>query len=98
MNAVDCPMHLKFLLRSACAAQVHAYLAALGGKTAYLSELKSGSEVLVVDPLGRQRAAVVGRIKVEQRPLVSLLCDSVLFKGGSWNFGPFISRLLLSDG
>ncbi|CAL5222991.1 g5435 [Coccomyxa viridis] len=52
------------------AGPVHAYLAAPGGKTAYLSELKSGSEVLVVDPHGRQRTAVVGRIKVEQRPLV----------------------------
>ena len=50
--------------------QVHAYLATPGGKTAYLSELKSGAEVLVVDPQGRQRTAIVGRIKVEQRPLV----------------------------
>ena len=61
-------------------AQVHAYLAAAGGRTAYLSELVSGSEVLVVDPHGRQRSAVVGRIKVEQRPLVSrpwhpVLCE-----------------------
>ena len=66
---------------TADAAQVHAYLAAPGGRTAYLSELKSGSEVLVVDPHGRQRAAVVGRIKVEQRPLVSqpwhpVLCEA----------------------
>lgn len=53
---------------------MHAYVAAPGGKTAYLSELQSGSEVLVVDPGGRQRTAVVGRIKVEQRPLVSHSC------------------------
>ena len=57
--------------------QVHAYLAVPGGRTAYLSELKSGSEVLVVDPQGCQRAAVVGRIKVEQRPLVSQPRDAV---------------------
>ena len=56
--------------------QVHAYLAAPSGKTAYLSELKSGAEVLVVDPQGRQRTAVVGRIKVEQRPLVRCITTS----------------------
>ena len=56
--------------------QVHAYLAAPGGKTSYLSELKSGAEVLVVDPQGRQRTAIVGRIKVEQRPLVCCLTAS----------------------
>ena len=53
-----------------CTSQVHAYLAAPGGRTAYLSELQSGAEVLVVDPQGCQRTAVVGRIKVERRPLV----------------------------
>jgi hypothetical protein len=41
-----------------------------GGKTAYLSELKSGSEVLVADAAGRTRTAVVGRCKVEARPMV----------------------------
>lgn len=50
--------------------QVHSYLAAPGERTAYLSELQSGTEVLVIDPQGCQRTAVVGRIKVERRPLV----------------------------
>ena len=49
---------------------MHSYLAAPGERTAYLSELQSGAEVLVVDPQGCQRTAVVGRIKVERRPLV----------------------------
>jgi len=40
------------------------------GKTAYLSELKSGSEVLVVKGDGSQRGALVGRVKIETRPLV----------------------------
>jgi hypothetical protein len=51
-------------------AQVHAYVGAAGGRTAYLAELKSGSQVLVADALGRQRSATVGRVKVERRPLV----------------------------
>ena len=52
------------------AGAVHAYVQAPGGKTAYLSELRSGSEVLVADATGRTRTAVVGRCKVEVRPMV----------------------------
>eukprot|EP00878_Enallax_costatus_P032812 GHUV01036105.1.p1 GENE.GHUV01036105.1~~GHUV01036105.1.p1 ORF type:complete len:487 (+),score=137.32 GHUV01036105.1:487-1947(+) len=52
------------------AGAVHAYIQAPNNKTAYLSELKSGSEVLVVDAAGRARTAVVGRCKVETRPMV----------------------------
>ena len=51
--------------------QVHAYVMMPGGKTAYLSELRSGSEVLIINSDGKQRTAVVGRTKIEQRPLVS---------------------------
>lgn len=50
--------------------QVHAYVAAPGERTAYLAELASGAEVLVADARGRSRSALVGRIKVERRPLV----------------------------
>lgn len=52
------------------AGPVHAYVAVPGGKTCYLSELKSGKEVLVVDQNGQQRTAIVGRVKIETRPLV----------------------------
>lgn len=52
------------------AGAVHAYVQAPNDKTAYLSELKSGSEVLVVDAAGRARTAVVGRCKIETRPMV----------------------------
>ncbi|XP_021758448.1 uncharacterized protein LOC110723403 isoform X1 [Chenopodium quinoa] len=52
------------------AGPVHAYVAVPGGKTCYLSELKSGEEVLVVDQNGQQRTAIVGRVKIETRPLV----------------------------
>jgi 3-dehydroquinate synthase II len=52
------------------AGQVHAYIQAPGGRTAYLSELKTGSEVLIADAAGRTRTAVVGRCKIEARPMV----------------------------
>ena len=53
--------------------QVHAYTACPNNQTAYLAELKSGKEVLVVDGKGRQRSAIIGRVKIETRPLVSSL-------------------------
>jgi 3-dehydroquinate synthase class II len=46
------------------AGPVHAYVHASGGRTAYLSELKSGAEVTVVSPEGGTRQANVGRCKV----------------------------------
>lgn len=52
------------------AGPVHSYVAVPGGKTCYLSELKAGKEVLVVDQNGQQRTAIVGRVKIETRPLV----------------------------
>ncbi len=39
-------------------------------KTRYLSELKAGDEVLVVDRKGKVRSASVGRVKIELRPLI----------------------------
>lgn len=52
------------------AGPVHAYVAVPGGKTCYLSELKAGKEVIVVDQKGHQRTAIVGRVKIEARPLI----------------------------
>lgn len=49
---------------------VHSYVAVPGKRTAYLSELRSGKEVLVVDAEGRSRSVLIGRVKVEKRPLV----------------------------
>jgi 3-dehydroquinate synthase II len=39
-------------------------------KTRYLSELKAGDEVLIVDRKGKVRPASVGRVKIELRPLI----------------------------
>ncbi|KAK7266355.1 hypothetical protein RIF29_18999 [Crotalaria pallida] len=52
------------------AGPVHAYVAVPGDKTCYLSELKTGKEVIVVDQEGKQRIAIVGRVKIETRPLL----------------------------
>lgn len=49
---------------------VHAYVAVPGGKTSYLSELKAGKEVVIVDQNGIQRTAIVGRLKIETRQLI----------------------------
>ena len=58
--------------------QVHAYAAAPGGRTAYLSELGAGQHVLVADAAGNARTAMVGRAKVEQRSLVRSLLQRPL--------------------
>lgn len=49
---------------------VHAYTLLPGGRTCYLSELEIGAEVLPVDFRGRTRPAIVGRVKIEKRPML----------------------------
>jgi 3-dehydroquinate synthase II len=51
------------------AGAVHAYVRAPGGETRYLAELESGDEVQVVDTGGDTREAIVGRAKIERRPM-----------------------------
>ena len=55
---------------------VHSYAVMPGDCTAYLDELKAGSEVLIVDHKGSTSQATVGRVKVERRPM--LLMEAVL--------------------
>ncbi|MCX5898433.1 MAG: 3-dehydroquinate synthase II, partial [Proteobacteria bacterium] len=52
------------------AGPVHAYVRVPGGTTRYLSELKAGDPVLIVTSEGKTEQAVVGRVKIEKRPLV----------------------------
>jgi 3-dehydroquinate synthase II len=51
------------------AGAVHAYVRTPGGGTKYLAELKSGDEVQVVSTDGSTREAIVGRSKIEKRPM-----------------------------
>jgi 3-dehydroquinate synthase II len=52
------------------AGAVHAYVLMADGKTKYLSELEAGDNVLAVDYHGACREVVVGRVKIEKRPLL----------------------------
>ncbi len=52
------------------AGAVHAYICLPGGKTKYMSELGAGDEVLIVNNQGEARVGVVGRVKIERRPLL----------------------------
>ncbi len=58
------------------AGAVHAYCRLPGGRTAYLSELASGSDVLLVNERGAGERASVGRIKVERRPLLMVRAET----------------------
>jgi len=49
---------------------VHAYILCADGRTKYLSEISTGDRVVVVNSSGDAREAVVGRSKVELRPLL----------------------------
>ena len=51
------------------AGAVYCYTIAPNGTTCYLSEIESGSEIWIVNKEGFARSAVVGRSKIETRPL-----------------------------
>lgn len=51
------------------AGPVHAYIRLANGQTKYLSEIRAGDPALVVNFEGKSYPAVVGRAKVERRPL-----------------------------
>jgi len=57
------------------AGAVYCYTIAPDGKTRYLSEIESGSEVWIVNKEGAARRAVVGRSKIETRPLLLIRAD-----------------------
>ena len=61
------------------AGAVHAYAVMPEDKTCYLEELRSGDDVLIVNHAGNLETAVVGRVKVERRPM--LLIKAVLDDG-----------------
>jgi len=54
------------------AGAVHCYTLAPDGTTKYLSEIETGSEVLVLDTKGKARRAIVGRSKIERRPMLMI--------------------------
>jgi 3-dehydroquinate synthase II len=52
------------------AGAVHCYTLSPDGTTNYLSEIETGSEVLVLDSKGKARRVTVGRSKIERRPML----------------------------
>lgn len=54
------------------AGAVHCYTLAPDGTTNYLSEVETGSEVLIINSKGRARRATVGRSKIERRPMLMI--------------------------
>ncbi|KAA9396801.1 3-dehydroquinate synthase II [Haloarcula sp. CBA1130] len=58
------------------AGAVHAYVRTPDGGTKYLSELQSGDEVQIVDAKGRTREAIVGRAKIEKRPMFRVQAET----------------------
>jgi len=64
------------------AGAVHSYVLLPGNKTKYLSELEPGDEVLVVNGSGTAKPAIVGRNKIEERPLIVIEAEVHPEKGG----------------
>ena len=54
------------------AGSIHSYIKMKNNTTKYLSELKSGDEVLIVNKEGMARTTKIGRIKLEKRPLIKI--------------------------
>ncbi|MEW6378930.1 MAG: 3-dehydroquinate synthase II [bacterium] len=57
------------------AGPVHAYVFLADNKTKYLSELKAGDSILIVDYQGKTESAIVGRTKIERRPLLFIQAE-----------------------
>ncbi|WP_225333389.1 3-dehydroquinate synthase II [Halomicrobium urmianum] len=58
------------------AGAVHAYVRTPDGGTKYLSEVGSGDEVQIVDENGNTREAIVGRAKIEKRPMFRVQAET----------------------
>jgi 3-dehydroquinate synthase II len=80
------------------AGPVHAYVRTPGGRTRYLAELRAGDPVLVVDAHGESEEAVVGRVKIEKRPLVLVTVALEGEKGSTLLQNAETIRLTAPDG
>ena len=54
------------------AGAVHCYTLSPDGTTKYLSELETGSEILILNSKGKARRAAIGRCKIERRPMLMI--------------------------
>ncbi len=80
------------------AGALHSYILGTDGKTRYLSELQAGDRVQLVDSSGGRREAVVGRIKMERRPLVMIKAECDGQEGTAMLQNAETIRLIRPDG
>lgn len=80
------------------AGALHSYIFGVDGKTRYLSELQAGDKVQLVDSSGRRRDAVVGRIKMERRPLMMIQAETDGHEGTAMLQNAETIRLVRPDG
>jgi 3-dehydroquinate synthase II len=80
------------------AGALHSYIFGTDGKTRYLSELQAGDRVQLVDCSGKRRDAIVGRIKMERRPLVMVQAESDGQEGTAMLQNAETIRLVRPDG
>jgi 3-dehydroquinate synthase II len=64
------------------AGPVHAYILCPNDRTKYLSDLRVGDEILAVNEKGNTRSVVLGRVKIEKRPLILVEAE---YKGVMFN-------------
>ena len=64
------------------AGAVHCYTLSPDGTTSYLSEIETGSEILVLSSKGMARRATVGRSKIERRPMLMIKASAGGETGG----------------
>lgn len=85
------------------AGSVHAYVRLPHDRTTYLGELSAGEELLVVDYTGDTSIAVLGRVKIEVRPMLLIEAevldeDGQLHKGAIFLQNAETIRLTAPDG
>lgn len=80
------------------AGAVHAYALLPRNRTAYLGEIQAGREILVVNAQGQTSLAVVGRSKVEIRPLLLITAVSGERRGSIFLQNAETIRLVRPDG
>jgi 3-dehydroquinate synthase II len=80
------------------AGAVHCYVMTPGSRTRYLSDLRSGEEVLIVNYRGETYNSIIGRVKVERRPMLR-----IVIKGAEREFSVVLQnaetiRIVTPDG
>ena len=80
------------------AGAVHAYILLPDGKTAYLSDLSIGGQVLVADEKGTTHPVIIGRTKIERRPLLLVEAEAGKVKASLVLQNAETIRLVKKDG